>query len=58
MEYIDGVKVNNVQRLREIGVDPKWVGRILQEIFSEMYVSIYSVCGILLSMLIVSNSSP
>lgn len=38
MEYIDGVKVNDVERLREIGVDPKWVGRILQDVFAEMYV--------------------
>lgn len=38
MEYIDGVKVNDVERLKEIGVDPKWVGRILQDVFAEMYV--------------------
>jgi predicted unusual protein kinase regulating ubiquinone biosynthesis (AarF/ABC1/UbiB family) len=38
MEYIDGIKVNHVEGLKSIGVDPKWVGRILQEIFSEMYV--------------------
>jgi predicted unusual protein kinase regulating ubiquinone biosynthesis (AarF/ABC1/UbiB family) len=38
MEYIDGVKVNDVERLREIGVDPKWVGRVLQDVFAEMYV--------------------
>ncbi|KAG2180424.1 hypothetical protein INT44_003428 [Umbelopsis vinacea] len=37
MEYIDGVKVNDVERLREIGVDPKWVGRVLQDVFAEMY---------------------
>jgi predicted unusual protein kinase regulating ubiquinone biosynthesis (AarF/ABC1/UbiB family) len=40
MEYIDGVKVNDVERLREIGVDPKWVGRILQDVFAEMYVCV------------------
>jgi predicted unusual protein kinase regulating ubiquinone biosynthesis (AarF/ABC1/UbiB family) len=43
MEYIDGVKVNDVERLREIGVDPKWVGRILQEVFAEMYVCMCSM---------------
>jgi predicted unusual protein kinase regulating ubiquinone biosynthesis (AarF/ABC1/UbiB family) len=36
MEYIDGVKVNHVEGLQSIGVDPKWVGRLLQEIFAEM----------------------
>jgi predicted unusual protein kinase regulating ubiquinone biosynthesis (AarF/ABC1/UbiB family) len=36
MEYIDGVKVNHVEGLQGIGVDPKWVGRLLQEIFAEM----------------------
>lgn len=36
MEYIEGVKVNNVEALQKLGVDPKWVGRLVQEIFAEM----------------------
>ncbi|KAL1915446.1 uncharacterized protein VTP21DRAFT_6570 [Calcarisporiella thermophila] len=36
MEFVDGVKVNDVESLRKMGVDPKWVASRLLEIFAEM----------------------
>lgn len=36
MEFIDGVKVNDVEGLRARGLDPKKVGPLLCEAFSEM----------------------
>ncbi|KAF9585378.1 hypothetical protein BGW38_002635 [Lunasporangiospora selenospora] len=36
MEFIDGVKVNDVEGLKKLGVSPKWVRQTLLEVFAEM----------------------
>ncbi|RUS31284.1 hypothetical protein BC938DRAFT_478112 [Jimgerdemannia flammicorona] len=36
MEYVHGVKVNDVEGIKAMGVDPRWVGRLLLEVFAEM----------------------
>jgi predicted unusual protein kinase regulating ubiquinone biosynthesis (AarF/ABC1/UbiB family) len=36
MEFIDGVKVNDVEALKKLGVSPKWVRTTLLEVFAEM----------------------
>ncbi|KAF9408133.1 hypothetical protein BGZ94_002434, partial [Podila epigama] len=36
MEFINGVKVNDVDGLVKLGVSPKWVRRTLLEVFAEM----------------------
>ncbi|KAG0249189.1 hypothetical protein BG011_009521 [Mortierella polycephala] len=36
MEFIDGVKVNDVEGLHKLGVSPKWVRQTLLEVFAEM----------------------
>ncbi|KAF9942782.1 hypothetical protein BGZ67_010414 [Mortierella alpina] len=36
MEFIDGVKVNNLEGLHKLGVSPKWVRQTLLEVFAEM----------------------
>ncbi|CAG8649224.1 14407_t:CDS:2, partial [Acaulospora morrowiae] len=36
MEYIEGVKVNNREGLKSLGVNPKWVRDLLLEVFAEM----------------------
>ncbi|KAG0336216.1 hypothetical protein BG000_006821 [Podila horticola] len=35
MEFIDGVKVNDVEGLLKLGVSPKWVRQTLLEVFAE-----------------------
>lgn len=36
MEFIDGVKVNDIEALKKLGVSPKWVRTTLLEVFAEM----------------------
>jgi hypothetical protein len=36
MEYIDGIKVNDVPKLKEAGLDPVAVADLVCEVFSEM----------------------
>ncbi|RIB12271.1 ABC1 family-domain-containing protein [Gigaspora rosea] len=36
MEFVHGVKINNLEKLKNLGVNPKWVRTLLQEVFSEM----------------------
>nr|CAG8438933.1 6701_t:CDS:2 [Entrophospora candida] len=36
MEFIHGVKINDIDGLKKIGADPNWVRNILLEIFAEM----------------------
>ncbi|KAK3846685.1 MAG: ABC1 family-domain-containing protein [Linnemannia gamsii] len=36
MEFIDGVKVNDLEALKKLGVSPKWVRTTLLEVFAEM----------------------
>ncbi|KAG0308603.1 hypothetical protein BGZ98_007457 [Dissophora globulifera] len=36
MEFIDGVKVNDLEALERLGVSPKWVRTTLLEVFAEM----------------------
>ncbi|KAF9358646.1 hypothetical protein BGX34_008831 [Mortierella sp. NVP85] len=36
MEFIQGVKVNDVEGLQKLGVSPKWVRTTLLEVFAEM----------------------
>ena len=36
MEFIDGVKVNDLEGLKKLGVSPKWVRTTLLEVFAEM----------------------
>ncbi|KAI1319353.1 hypothetical protein EDD11_004219 [Mortierella claussenii] len=36
MEFIDGVKVNDLDGLKSLGVSPKWVRTALLEVFAEM----------------------
>lgn len=35
MEFIDGVKVNDVEGLLKLGVSPAWVRQTLLEVFAE-----------------------
>ncbi|KAG0051436.1 hypothetical protein BGZ83_003774 [Gryganskiella cystojenkinii] len=36
MEFIDGVKVNDLEGLKKLGVSPEWVRTTLLEVFAEM----------------------
>ncbi|CAG8642647.1 10846_t:CDS:2, partial [Cetraspora pellucida] len=36
MEFVNGVKINNMEKLINLGVNPKWVRTILLEVFAEM----------------------
>lgn len=36
MEFVQGVKVNDVEGIKAMGIDPRWVGRLLLEVFAEM----------------------
>ncbi|KAF9163265.1 hypothetical protein DFQ26_002754 [Actinomortierella ambigua] len=36
MEYIDGVKVNDLEGLNRLNIDPSWVRKTLLEVFAEM----------------------
>ncbi|KAG0269511.1 hypothetical protein DFQ27_003198 [Actinomortierella ambigua] len=36
MEYIDGVKVNDLEGLNRLNIDPGWVRKTLLEVFAEM----------------------
>ncbi|KAF9932752.1 hypothetical protein FBU30_007402 [Linnemannia zychae] len=36
MEFIDGIKVNDLEGLKKLGVSPKWVRTTLLEVFAEM----------------------
>jgi hypothetical protein len=36
MEFIQGVKVNDLEGLQKLGVSPKWVRTTLLEVFAEM----------------------
>jgi len=35
MEYMEGIKINDVRALRRAGVDPAWVTRTLTDVFAE-----------------------
>ncbi|CAG8739412.1 17069_t:CDS:2, partial [Racocetra persica] len=36
MEFVHGIKINNIEKLKNLGVDPKWVRTVLLEVFAEM----------------------
>jgi predicted unusual protein kinase regulating ubiquinone biosynthesis (AarF/ABC1/UbiB family) len=39
MEYMEGIKINDVRALRRAGVDPAWVTRTLTDVFAEQILS-------------------